>query len=69
MSEVKKCPKCGEEMALGESVAGRWGFRFRKPGDWVGDRIIPYCRKKCSYIEFYKEIKCEKEQGFLCADL
>jgi len=59
MSEVKKCPKCGGEMALGEALVGYgvWGFRLKKPGDYVGDRIVPYWCKKCGYIEFYKEMK------------
>ena len=61
-SEVKKWPKCGGEMASGEAMVGYgvWGFararfRLKKPGDKVGDRIIPYYCKSCGYIEFYKK--------------
>jgi len=63
MSEVKKCPKCGGEMVSGEALVGwgYWGFRLKKTGDMVGDKIVAFYCKNCGYIEFYKEIKEQKE--------
>jgi len=32
MGEVKKCPKCSREMAMGKALVGYgvWGFRLKK---------------------------------------
>jgi len=63
--EVRKCPKCGGEMAPSEALVGYgvWGFRLKKleTGDMIGDKIYAlYCRN-CGYIEFYKEMKEKKK--------
>lgn len=57
--EVKKCPKCGGELELGRdltppSMHAVGSVRFRKNGDWVGDKILPFYCVRCGYIELYK---------------
>ena len=55
MSEVKKCPKCGEEMEKGKDLKG-YGMHIllRKSGDLLGDIIIPFYCKNCGFIELYR---------------
>jgi len=61
--EVKKCPKCGEEMEEGRSLNTRYllgslDVSFtRKKTFWWGDKIIPFYCKNCGFIELYKEMK------------
>ena len=66
MGDVKKCPKCDEDIVEGMDLAVRYSLRdmsvsFRKKGDWLGDRVTPYLCKKCGFVELYKEIKEKKE--------
>jgi predicted nucleic-acid-binding Zn-ribbon protein len=56
MSEVKKCSKCGGELALGIlSVEGgtgweiNWRLRKRK----LGENIVASRCRQCGYIELY----------------
>lgn len=56
MSEIKKCPKCGGEMA----EAKLWsygGIRIGKKGTVgvMGDNIRTFYCKECGYLEFYRE--------------
>jgi predicted nucleic-acid-binding Zn-ribbon protein len=57
-SEVKKCPKCGEEMEIGylpgafSWSAGRSLWSIKNPL-----KIFAYRCKNCSYVEFYTEKK------------
>jgi predicted nucleic-acid-binding Zn-ribbon protein len=62
--EVMKCPKCGGELAMGRDLRGAHfnSIYFRKPEDWGGDKIIPFCCKKCGYIELYNEKNLETKQ-------
>jgi ribosomal protein S27AE len=61
MSDTKKCPKCGGEMAEGALSSYPDRFRLLNPGDWHGDIIQVFYCKNCGYIEFYKEIKENKK--------
>lgn len=62
MSEIKKCPKCGGEMEKGKRMFVYGGvFRLTKKGDVVGDRVTPFYRKDCGYIEFYRQVKEHKD--------
>jgi len=66
MSEIKKCSKCGEEMEKGkdlrpDSIHYVGSVHFRKTDDWIGDVIVPFCCKKCGYIELYKKSGERKE--------
>jgi predicted nucleic-acid-binding Zn-ribbon protein len=56
MDEVKKCPKCGEKMNLGQTGA-QGEMRIRKPGDVYGDVIVPFCCPNCGFVEWYIEKK------------
>jgi predicted RNA-binding Zn-ribbon protein involved in translation (DUF1610 family) len=58
--EVKKCPKCGGEMELGQdltpfSLHSVGCVRLRKTDDQIGDKIIPFYCKNCGFIEIYKD--------------
>jgi predicted nucleic-acid-binding Zn-ribbon protein len=61
MSEVKKCPKCGGEMAKGK-LRGSGGayISFDKSGSfWLpqGEKVVAFRCQKCQYIELYREKK------------
>jgi predicted nucleic-acid-binding Zn-ribbon protein len=58
MSEVENCPKCGGEMAEGETLIPKVTL-FPKKGRLLGDRVIPTYCKNCGFIELYKEMKRE----------
>jgi len=56
-SEVKKCPKCGGEMLKGRRLVSFTEITPAEEGQYLGDRILPFCCKNCGYIELYKEMK------------
>ena len=65
-TEVRKCPKCGGEMEAGEDLTPfsiHWvrDVKFRKKGDEIGDKIIPFYCTACGYIELYKKNDKKKE--------
>jgi len=55
MTEVKKCPKCGGEMAEGEHFLFPYVSYLLAVES--GDTSILFSCKKCGYIELYKEMK------------
>jgi predicted Zn-ribbon and HTH transcriptional regulator len=58
MSEIKKCPKCSEEMVHGEFLKNLPKVVvFSREGRRSLDRVIPTYCKKCGFIEIYKEMK------------
>ncbi len=62
MSEVKKCPRCGNIMKAASSLSGYGGVSVRliKPGDLHGDKVIPFHCEECGYIELYNEKKLKE---------
>ncbi len=61
MDEVKKCPKCGEKMNLGQTGA-QGEMRVRKPGDYIGDVVVPYFCPNCGFVEWYIEKKLANQK-------
>lgn len=68
MNEPKKCSKCGREMAKGSEQTLNDAFRCTRGGtegperlERYDFRIQPYCCENCGYIEFYKEMKENKD--------
>jgi len=65
--EIKKCPKCSGKMKPREPAggAGEWAFKFRlkklETNDFLGDKIHAFYCEDCGYIEFYKEMKKQKD--------
>lgn len=61
MSEVRKCPKCGGEMAPAKVRMGvPTGLSLVIPGKEIPDKIRPIYCTNCGYVEFYKEMKEKK---------
>ncbi len=52
MGNVKKCPKCGEPMTIGQTGA-QGEMRIRKAGDVYVEVIIPLYCQNCGYVEWY----------------
>ncbi len=65
--EVKKCPKCGEEMRKGILRGGFYSpkifFEQSPPSTWwpKTKKMNAFCCLNCGYIELYKEVKEKKE--------
>jgi predicted nucleic-acid-binding Zn-ribbon protein len=56
MNEVKKCPKCGGEMAPGilsvESGLG-WKINWRLKVRRLGENVVAHRCRQCGYTELY----------------
>jgi predicted nucleic-acid-binding Zn-ribbon protein len=58
MSEIKKCPKCGRELELGQvRDAPYWRKGIRLLDIGFGERIFAYRCASCGYIELYAQKK------------
>jgi predicted nucleic-acid-binding Zn-ribbon protein len=60
MSEVKKCPKCGNPMEMGKGLVlfetSIWGYiAVAKQSHWRGHKVIPFICKNCGFVELYDE--------------
>ena len=55
MQEIKKCPRCGNQLEKGNSLGARDGLTMLKKGDFLGDNIIPFYCTNCGYIELYNQ--------------
>jgi predicted nucleic-acid-binding Zn-ribbon protein len=59
MSEVKKCPKCGNSMEMGKGLQALsvWlGYvTVAKESAWLGHKVIPFICKNCGFVELYDE--------------
>lgn len=51
--EVKTCPKCSGEMERAGHLAA-YLYNVRLSPRLFGEEVIPFCCKKCRYIELYK---------------
>ena len=62
MSEVKKCPKCGEEMVqIGRLSNGHAAVHLSNGILSDQGKVIPFCCRNCGYIELYSERNLKKE--------
>jgi len=57
MREVKKCPKCDEDMKKGFRLVSFTEITVAKEGQHVGDYIDVFMCQNCGFIELYKEKK------------
>lgn len=65
MSEVKKCPKCGNEMEEADKIVGYGlaAIHILKKGDLSGDKVVPFYCHNCGYIELYNEKSLKMSLG------
>ena len=57
MSEIKKCPKCGNYLERGQPLRttgfGSLVTLNKKDDNWMGDSLIPFYCNTCGYVELY----------------
>jgi len=62
MNEAKKCPKCGGKMAPAKVRMGvPTGLGLIIQGKITPDDLHPVYCTSCGYVEFYKEMKEQKD--------
>ncbi len=62
MSEVKKCPKCGNEMIQIDKLSdGHGGVQLYTGFFSSIGKVVPFCCQNCGYIELYNEKNIKKE--------